>query len=561
MTETPAGAGPQDRPVPEAQRPAPTTTFELVAAKLTDVGQVRPHNEDYVDYYVPADPRQLAQKGSIFLVADGMGGHQAGEVASQGAVEIAIAQYYGDTSHDVPTSLVRAFRSANQELHTQAQSDPAKGGMGTTLVAAVILGQKVYVANVGDSRAYLISDKGIIQITEDHSWVGEQLRAGLLTREQAQRHPQRNLVTRALGSKPSVEVDLFEGEIDPGDSILLCTDGLTGRVEDTEIAAAVQQYSPQEASRQLVALANERGGNDNITALVVTADEAIPTIRAPVLAAAGRPRGRALILALLGVILLGLAVGAYFGAPWLLAPAATVTPTVGTAIDGPTAETALPEGTATAGDATATAETRPGATSTLAPQPTQTSPAPTDQTPLAPTDTVTVPVGTATPGSNIPPPTLVQPQEGASVQGMVTFIWDYSLEELGASHAFQVLIWSGDPDEESPPGAAEFTQALSQEINLDVILPAQGGPGQYFWSVAVVNESTGSRLSRQTVPRTLVYLGPGATPAPSSASRSSEPGLRSPVAPTGAYPAGQCSLESATGTSSASLEGDDGSCW
>ena len=561
MTETPAGAGPQDRPVPEAQRPAPTTTFELVAAKLTDVGQVRPHNEDYVDYYVPADPRQLAQKGSIFLVADGMGGHQAGEVASQGAVEIAIAQYYGDTSHDVPTSLVRAFRSANQELHTQAQSDPAKGGMGTTLVAAVILGQKVYVANVGDSRAYLISDKGIIQITEDHSWVGEQLRAGLLTREQAQRHPQRNLVTRALGSKPSVEVDLFEGEIDPGDSILLCTDGLTGRVEDTEIAAAVQQYSPQEASRQLVALANERGGNDNITALVVTADEAIPTIRAPVLAAAGRPRGRALILALLGVILLGLAVGAYFGAPWLLAPEATVTPTVGTAIDGPTAETALPEGTATAGDATATAETRPGATSTLAPQPTQTSPLPTGQTPLAPTDTVTVPVGTATPGSNIPPPTLVQPQEGASVQGMVTFIWDYSLEELGASHAFQVLIWSGDPDEESPPGAAEFTQALSQEINLDVILPAQGGPGQYFWSVAVVNESTGSRLSRQTVPRTLVYLGPGATPAPSSASRSSEPGLRSPVAPTGAYPAGQCSLESATGTSSASLEGDDGSCW
>jgi serine/threonine protein phosphatase PrpC len=544
--------------VPEAQRPAPATTLELVAAKLTDVGRVRPHNEDYVDYYMPSDPRQLAQKGSIFLVADGMGGHQAGEVASQGAVEMAIAQYYSDTSHDVPTSLVRAFRTANQQLHAQAQSDPSKGGMGTTLVAAVILGQKVYVANVGDSRAYLIGDQGIIQITEDHSWVGEQLRAGLLTEEQARRHPQRNLVTRALGSKPSVEVDLFEGEIDPGDRILLCTDGLTGRVEDAEIATTVQQHAPQEAARWLVALANERGGNDNITVLVVTADEAIPTTKAPALAAAGEPRGRALILALLGVILLGLAVGAYFGAPWLLAPEPTVTPTAGTEAAFPTPETVSPVGTATAGGATATDETQPGATSTLAEPPTQTSPPPTDQTPMAVTDTVTVPVETATPETDIPLPTLVQPQEGASVQGTVTFVWDYSLEELGTDHAFQVLIWSGDPNEESPPGAAEFTRALTQEINLDVILPAQGGPGQYFWSVAVVDESTGSRLSRQAAPRTLVYLGPRETATPASAHSLPKPGLRSSMAPAGAYPAGQRSPESASGTSPASLEGDDG---
>jgi serine/threonine protein phosphatase PrpC len=519
-----------------------------MTAKLTDAGRVRPHNEDYVDYYIPADPQELARKGSLFLVADGMGGHQAGEVASQGAVEVATAQYYNDTGHDVPTSLVRAFRTANQELHAQAQSDPGKGGMGTTLVAAVILGQKVYVANVGDSRAYLINDRGFIQITEDHSWVGEQLRAGLLTEEQARRHPQRNLVTRALGSKPSVEVDLFEGEIDPGNSILLCTDGLTGRVEDAEIASAVQQYAPQEACRRLVALANERGGNDNITVLVVTADEAMPTVKAPVLAAPGKSRRRALILGLLAVILLGLALGAYFGAPWLLEPQSTGTPAEGTMTALPTPETSLPAATAATEGATATASSEPGPTSTLAPQPTQTALPPTEETPLAPTDTVTVPTATSTPGNSVAPPTLVEPQEGASVQGTVTFVWDYSLEELDASHAFQVLAWSGDPNEENPPGAAEFTRALSQAINLDVILPPQGGPGQYFWTVAVVDASSGSRLSRQAAPRTLVYLGPKETPASSSVRRWPSPGPLVSGVTTAGFLAGQRSPESGQGT-------------
>jgi serine/threonine protein phosphatase PrpC len=536
MVETPEGDEAQGRPAPETPRPATPTTLELVAAKLTDVGRARPHNEDYVDHYIPADPRQLAQKGSIFLVADGMGGHQAGEVASQGAVEMTIAQYYSDSGHDVPTSLVRAFRTANQQLHAQAQSDPTKGGMGTTLVAAVILGQKVYVANVGDSRAYLVGDKGIIQITEDHSWVGEQLRAGLLTEDQARRHPQRNLVTRALGSKPSIEVDLFEGEIGPGDSILLCSDGLTGRVKDAEIAAVVQQHTPQEATRQLVALANERGGNDNITVLVVTADEASPTLIAPALTAGTKPRSRALILALLGVILLGLLVGAYLGAPWLLTPASTATPTVGIGTALPT-ETAPLAGTATATGATATDTAQPGATSTLAEPSTHTSPPPAEQTPPAPTDTLPAPSVTATLAISVTPPTLVQPEEGVSVRGIVTFIWDYSLAELGTDQAFQVLIWSGDPNEEDPPGAAQVTRALTQEINLDVVLPPRGGAGQYFWSVVVVNERTEERLSRRAAPRTLIYLGPQETTTPPSARNAARPGPPSPLT-AGGLPAG-----------------------
>jgi serine/threonine protein phosphatase PrpC len=269
----------QDEATAHVQETARSQELDLVVATLTDIGRARPRNEDFVEYYVPPDPQQLAHKGSIYLVADGMGGHQAGEVASQRAVELAISNYYNETTDDVGASLVQAFHLANEQIHNQSLSDAAKNGMGTTLVAAVILGRRVYVANVGDSRAYVINEEGIIQITEDHSLVEEQVRAGLLTPEQARRHPQRNLVTRALGSRPSVEVDLFERDFESGDILLLCSDGLTGRVEDPEIAAIVQENHPHEAVRQLIALANERGGNDNITALIVRAQETLDSTR------------------------------------------------------------------------------------------------------------------------------------------------------------------------------------------------------------------------------------------------------------------------------------------
>ena len=140
------GASAPTQPVP-AKEPTPgsSRTLDLTVAKLTDTGRSRPFNEDYVDFYIPSDPQQRAHKGAIYLVADGMGGHQAGEVASQGAVEVVIDYYYRDTTHDIGTSLVRAFRAANQQLYEQAQADPSKAGMGTTLVAAVVLGRKVYV--------------------------------------------------------------------------------------------------------------------------------------------------------------------------------------------------------------------------------------------------------------------------------------------------------------------------------------------------------------------------------------------------------------------------------
>lgn len=528
------GPGPRTSGAEDAQRPSGRQPLDLVAAKLTDVGRVRPHNEDYVDYYIPPDPRQLARKGALYLVADGMGGHQAGEVASQGAVELVIGRYYSDTTHDVGTSLVRAFRSANQQIHAQAQSDPSKSGMGTTLVAAVILGRKVYMANVGDSRAYRVNKQGISQITKDHSWVGQQVRAGLLTREQARRHPQRNLVTRALGSKPAVEVDLFEGEISAGDSLLLCSDGLTGRVEDHELAAIIQEHRPQEAARLLVDLANERGGNDNISVLIVSAQEERATVKAPVLAPAKKKAARksALIPALVGlaavlVLVVGGLVGmraikGFFGRT----PTPPTSSAVPTATTTPRAEASLTAGVilATTEPLSPTQEGPPQkVTSTLVPIVPTDTPKLTD-TPLAPAATKTP---TVTPRPTCPPPTLVGPREedAGSLHGPVTFEWSYP-QGLGEDEAFQVLIWKqGQPHD----GAAEFWTETRQTIDLDGVLPERGGTGEYLWSVVVVQRDTERRLSPEAAHWRFRYIGPHLPPAPPSEGPTSEPPPEGPT--------------------------------
>jgi serine/threonine protein phosphatase PrpC len=245
------------------------TDLDLRIGQETDAGRVRKYNEDYIECFVPANEAQLASKGAIFLVADGMGGHLAGEVASREAVKQVIQRYYLDESLDVGDCLTRAFKAANQIIHDMAQADLEKAGMGTTLVAAVILGRKLYVANVGDSRAYLLRRKRFRQITVDHSWVEEQVKTGTLTREQAEQHPQRNLITRALGTRPSVEVDLFQLELEEGDTLLLCTDGLNGQVSDRVIAQTTRSEPPPQAAAELVALASEQGGRDNTSVAIV----------------------------------------------------------------------------------------------------------------------------------------------------------------------------------------------------------------------------------------------------------------------------------------------------
>jgi serine/threonine protein phosphatase PrpC len=251
-----------------------STPLTLRVAARSDAGPVRELNEDYVSYRLPEDPALRGSQGAIFLVADGMGGHRAGEVASREAVEWVMDRYYAYAGPDAGDGLVRAFQSANQALHGLAQADATRLGMGTTLVAAVVreTSPRLTIANVGDSRAYLLRGNKLVQITTDHSWVEEQIQAGLFKPEQAERHPNRNVITRALGSKPTVEVDLFEGEIGAGDAILLCTDGLSGELSDAQMSRILRSSSPPRAAAQLVAEARRRGGNDNVSALVVRAE-------------------------------------------------------------------------------------------------------------------------------------------------------------------------------------------------------------------------------------------------------------------------------------------------
>jgi serine/threonine protein phosphatase PrpC len=244
---------------------------DLQIGQASDVGHVRSLNQDSISCFVPEDEVQFRSKGALFLVADGMGGHNAGEVASQEAVDCVPEAYYADEIHDVVESLRQAFETANQALCAMAEDDPSKAGMGTTLVAAVLREDRAIVANVGDSRAYLLRGKHLSQITVDHSWVEEQVQEGLLTRDAARRHPHRHLITRSLGTRPGVEVDLFDVDLQRGDLLLLCTDGLSGQVSDQKMAQVVHAMSPQEAAADLVARANAHGGVDNASVVIVQA--------------------------------------------------------------------------------------------------------------------------------------------------------------------------------------------------------------------------------------------------------------------------------------------------
>ncbi len=247
--------------------------LRLDVAQLTDVGRKRPHNEDNMAYVIPKDPQVMTKKGALFIVADGMGGHAAGEVASEIAVDTVSYAYYQEDDDDIAVSLVHAIKRANTLIHQRAAENMLRSGMGTTCVAGVLRGGTAYIANVGDSRTYLVRKGQVRQISQDHSWVAEQVRVGLLTEEQARSHAQRNVITRCLGTQADVEVDIFAEELEEGDSFILCSDGLSGFVTDDDLRAIVNQYVPQESVYHLVERANENGGPDNITAIVVHVQE------------------------------------------------------------------------------------------------------------------------------------------------------------------------------------------------------------------------------------------------------------------------------------------------
>src|SRR5438309_6117180 len=230
-------------------------TTRLRAGGATDVGRVREINED----------RFLIDDARLFAVADGVGGHQAGEVASQAAVETLRDSFTEPTTE----ALVEAVEQANRAVWDMAEANAEQRGMGTTLTALALVDEqgeeRLAVVNVGDSRAYLFQQNELEQLTEDHSLVEQLVREGQLTPEEAHVHPQRSIITRALGLDPDVEVDNWELAPAAGDRILLCSDGLTNEVSDDRIASVLRRLAdPDDAARELVRLAKANGGNDNI---------------------------------------------------------------------------------------------------------------------------------------------------------------------------------------------------------------------------------------------------------------------------------------------------------
>ncbi len=244
--------------------------YEIVAGILTDVGLIREHNEDSVCFIRPGDTTELESKGVLTLVADGMGGAAAGEVASRLTVDL-VGRLYYESAESAGEALRNAIRRANREVFAFAESDCEYRGMGTTLVAMAIVRGAAYAAYVGDSRLYLVREGQIYRMTEDHSYVNEMVRLGVLSRDEAVHHEDRNLIVRALGNRPEVEVSEWAHPIlvREGDAFVLCTDGLHDLVNDGAILDAVVTEQPDSACHRLVEAAKARGGHDNISVAVV----------------------------------------------------------------------------------------------------------------------------------------------------------------------------------------------------------------------------------------------------------------------------------------------------
>jgi len=235
---------------------------------MTDVGQVRSGNEDSV-LCEPLESLAVAERGLFCAVADGMGGHASGEDASSLAVKVARDAFYGSSSGADPLETLRvAVAQANAAVYEAGAGKTGRDHMGTTLTAAVLLNGRVVVGHVGDSRCYLVQSGGIRQLSRDHSWVAEEVEAGRMTREQARVNPRRNIITRALGLRPDVDVDASEAVLAPGSVLVICSDGLHGLVSEDEIVSHVRRLRPADAVDALVQLANQRGGPDNITVVV-----------------------------------------------------------------------------------------------------------------------------------------------------------------------------------------------------------------------------------------------------------------------------------------------------
>ena len=243
----------------------------IEVSSQSDIGCLRQSNEDCFGYWEPEDDGQFLCKGRLAVVADGMGGYEGGQEASRLAVETLVAVYRDFGGDDPQQALVKALQAAHEQIRQYSFAHPELWGMGTTCTAAAIVHDALYYAHVGDTRLYLIRGGQITRITRDHSYVGRLVEAGMISPEEAETHPQRNILTAALGTNADFIMD-SRGQpepLRPEDVLLICSDGLWGQVRDAEILEAVENKSAEQAGRELIKLARERGGPDNITVSIL----------------------------------------------------------------------------------------------------------------------------------------------------------------------------------------------------------------------------------------------------------------------------------------------------
>ena len=232
---------------------------------LTDIGSTREMNQDYLY----SSEEAVGKLPNLFIVADGMGGHKAGEFASRYVVETTVRSIEGSKEEEPITILSESIETANRKLKEYADAHQQMKGMGTTIVAAVIQERSLIAANVGDSRLYVVGDE-ITQVTQDHSLVQELVRLGQMDQESAKTHPDKNVITRAVGVSDNVKIDIFERQLNPGEYIVLCSDGLTNMVDDEVILQILHGAGNlSDKAEQLIKLANKNGGKDNITVIII----------------------------------------------------------------------------------------------------------------------------------------------------------------------------------------------------------------------------------------------------------------------------------------------------
>jgi protein phosphatase len=245
--------------------------LDVEFTQLSDTGRIRDHNEDFLGYVLPYTPAQLRSHGCVFALADGVGGQQQGEVASQLAVETVLAGFSKAKSGDAHKALLsRLIQNANLQVYGQGQATRSSAGMATTIVACALRADRATIAHVGDSRCYLVRDGRARQITQDHSIAAEQVRLGILSASEAAGSSHRHLLSRSVGNDMVVNVEIDEVQVQKGDLLLQCSDGLHGSVTPDDIAAVVSRLDNlHAAAERLVTIANERDGGDNISVQLI----------------------------------------------------------------------------------------------------------------------------------------------------------------------------------------------------------------------------------------------------------------------------------------------------